>query len=306
MEEEVQSGSSAQLFGISAAGARGGRSASLGLGSLSLRAVQNLGARQTFQYLGIVGLSSVRHDLISVDLKPASCYLSFRLSYLKGEIMKSHAAFRAVVSSVCLFLPMLFFAANLRSQEVPAQAKQVANDYFKKTIEAYRQPPRSAFAISNMKLKSIDDLSRATLGEPYKVLNMRANGFDASSASTLIAQATFLYYEFPIVIDGQAHGVIDVMEKNGVWEPYGGGGKEDIYDLLIDTQTFRSRSLVHWGNDVIFALVEKKGQYYIVPTNKNSAAAFGVKQSCSMIPFKTAMQALASTNLMDEKTSTPH
>jgi hypothetical protein len=114
-----------------------------------------------------------------------------------------------------------------------------------------------------------------------------------SDAADFAGRASFLYYEFPIVIDGLVHGVIRVAERNETWEAIGGGGAEDIYNYLIYYKTFKSRYMIYLSPNVIFALVAKGDEYYIIPSNKHSAEAFGASQSCSMIPYKTAMRAFS-------------
>jgi hypothetical protein len=221
--------------------------------------------------------------------------------------MKSNFPLGVLASLVLSSVLLSSSSVNLSGQEIPVQARQVAIDYFNKTITLYKQPSRSAFAIDNMKLNSIDDLSRASLGEPYKVFKMSMQQVGTvSNAADCIARAVFLYYEFPIIIDGLGHGVIRIIEKDGTWEPFGGGGREDIYDFLMDSRTFTSRSLIYLGPNLIFALVEKKDEYYIIPSNEHSADAFGVNKSCLMIPYKSAMRAFTRKQVLQKETSISH
>ena len=208
--------------------------------------------------------------------------------------MRSSLPSIALVPPVFSLVLLLLSSVNLSGQEVPAQARRVAIDHLSRMITVYREPGKSKFALLNMKLDSIGQLSRASLGEPYEVLMMSLSEPDTiSDPADFAGRASFLYYEFPIIIDGLAHGVIRVAERNETWEAIGGGGAEDIYNHLIYYKTFKSRCLIHLGPNIIFALVEKGEEYYIIPANPHSAKAFGVSQSCSTIPYKIAMRAFS-------------
>jgi len=204
------------------------------------------------------------------------------------------------LSSVLLGLAVvLVHSQALRAQVAPQQATQAAWAEFKKQIA---RPWYREFAVYNMQLQSADQLSSAILGEPYGVYWLSWSDLgSAQDSASLFAHATFVEYQFPIIIDGVARGTVGVALRDGAWTAVGGGGNEPILRYLTDAEHYKSRSLMNIGGEVSFAFVGGGWDFYVVPTNKSSAEAFGEETACRPAPSAGALRMLQALQRVNHR-----
>jgi hypothetical protein len=186
----------------------------------------------------------------------------------------------------------------VEAQTAPAEARQVALE--KLLGEVPSDLKRSSGSLVGFyKLNSIDDLARAKLGEPWSFYTLLSTDLTAApiDSATLFAHALFVEYQFPIMIDGQCHGTVDVAERDGKWTAIGGsGGGDPTMDILADTTKCSSRIFILIRDkDIDFAFVRTATGLFAIPETPGSALDLGGSAGCEPIPFAHAMRALKDT-----------
>ncbi len=147
-----------------------------------------------------------------------------------------------------IFILSLMMSALAHSVEVPEEARDVAEVYLEK--------------------RGLN----ASLGEPYPryvmwskdLLNLDEDG------SSLLANATFVCFDFPILVKGVPKGMISVRNTGEEWEYYRSSGQEKLFGVIHDLRkkkTDSEISLLSIDSHKFFAVVASKDMFFLIPKN---------------------------------------
>ncbi len=119
----------------------------------------------------------------------------------------------------------------------------------------------------------------ATLGEPYPSYVMDSEDLlrITDEESSLIANATFVCFDFPYLINGKPKGMISVRNNGEEWEYYRSSGQEPLYNVTYELRMKRPGSeisLLAIDAHVFFAVVEMKDKTFLIPQNPHTHNLF--------------------------------
>jgi len=182
-----------------------------------------------------------------------------------------------------LFVPL----PGTSAEKAPLEAYEAAENYLKKTINNWKSDPAYCKRyIRHMGLDSIENWDDIYIGDPYRhyritYLELTAIG---DRGESLLQNARFIYYGFPIIIDGIPRGMILVKYENGIWSTIGQRNAGPIYEQVYRMQKEKSDSAkiecsyLMIDTDKLYALIEEEGRYSLIPFNHHSAWFLNMKR----------------------------
>jgi hypothetical protein len=162
---------------------------------------------------------------------------------------KKNLIFTTIVISI------LCSSTLIHSLDVPDEAREIAEAYLKlRGLKASLSDPYPRYVMDSQ------DLQRITEDE-----------------SSLIANADFVCFEFPYLINGKPRGMIGVRDNGEQWEYYKSSGQEPLYSVIHDLREERPEaeiSLLSIDSHKFFAVVVLKDKTILIPENPHTHDMF--------------------------------
>lgn len=176
----------------------------------------------------------------------------------------------------------VFNSANVLAQQVPQEAYVAAETKLKQIQESlfddhefYRRIPEE------WELDNKEDILKARVGDPTKAIRLFFKNIHilSSSGDNLLSNTEFMYYTFPIIVDGEVKAIIDVCERDNKWKWYAYSGAEYINQHVYESQQAAleggQREYYYlWIDTTRHVLVNDNGAYSIIPINHYAASVF--------------------------------
>ena len=162
---------------------------------------------------------------------------------------------RSRLIQIAILLLILGFSDVLWAVEVPEEARAVAE--------------------SGLKLRAY----KAVLGDPFPRYVMHSQDLlnITKDESSLLANASFVCFEFPYFINGKPRGMIGVRDNGEQWEYYKSSGPEPLYSVIHDLREKRPESeisLLSIDSHKFFAVVVLKDKTILIPENPHTHDMF--------------------------------